>query len=92
MISQEQDQVTDEKVTALKQDLEDSERRIRNLTKSFHMYFEMKGEPDSANTIVLVNKHLSRRTCCRFLRSDLQVAGCVVRISSFIYYAMSLCY
>lgn len=37
------------------------------------MYCEMKGEPGSAGTIVLVNEHLTRRTCCRFLRLDLQV-------------------
>lgn len=33
----------------------------------------MKGEPASAGTIVLVNEHLTRRTCCRLLRLDLQL-------------------
>ncbi|KAA8526644.1 hypothetical protein F0562_008153 [Nyssa sinensis] len=60
-------------VTAMRQVLEASDREIVNLTKSFHTSCKMKGEPSCADTVVLVNDHLKKRTCCRFLRLDLQL-------------------
>lgn len=48
------------------------ERKIKTLTKSFHDYCKLKGEPSSAETIVLLDEHLKRRSCCRLIRQDIQ--------------------
>ena len=57
----------------MRQEIEASDRKIKNLTKSLQSSCKMKGKPSSTETILLVNDHLNRRTCCRFIRQDLQV-------------------
>ena len=69
-----------DKVTALRQVLNSSERKITSLTKSLHASCEMKGEPNHANTILLVNDHLKKKACCRFILLDLQVSSFAVLI------------
>lgn len=66
-------QVANDKVATLKQEAEASERKIKHLVESFHTRLEVKGELSSADTLVLVNDHLKKRTCCRFICQDLQV-------------------
>ncbi|KAL8130838.1 uncharacterized protein LOC141711470 isoform X2 [Apium graveolens] len=60
-------------VTALGKVLEISERRITKLTESFLMRCKIKGKPDSAEAVVLVNDYLTKRACCRNLRLDMQM-------------------
>ncbi|KAK6286809.1 hypothetical protein POUND7_012988 [Theobroma cacao] len=62
-----------DKVTTMKHEAEALEKKIKNLTKSFHIYCKMKGEPSCSDTIDLVNDHLKKRTCCRFIRQDMQL-------------------
>lgn len=66
-------QGSSDKVTTMKHEAEALEKKIKNLTKSFHIYCKMKGEPSCSDTIDLVNDHLKKRTCCRFIRQDMQV-------------------
>ncbi|XP_034701874.1 uncharacterized protein LOC117926727 isoform X2 [Vitis riparia] len=61
-----------DKVSAMRQEIEASDRKIKNLTKSLQSSCKMKGKPSCAETILLVTDHLNRRTCCRFIRQDLQ--------------------
>ncbi|XP_057505992.1 uncharacterized protein LOC130789283 [Actinidia eriantha] len=62
-----------DKVTALRQVLNSSERKITSLTKSFHTSCKMKGEPNHVDTILLVNDHLKKKARCRFIRLELQL-------------------
>ncbi|PPD94659.1 hypothetical protein GOBAR_DD08308 [Gossypium barbadense] len=61
------------KVSTMKREVEALEKKIKNLTKSFHIYCKINGEQSSSGTIELVNDHLKKRTCCRFIRQDIQV-------------------
>ncbi|TYI55782.1 hypothetical protein E1A91_D11G164700v1 [Gossypium mustelinum] len=61
------------KVSTMKREVEALEQKIKNLTKSFHIYCKIKGEQSSSGTIELVNDHLKKRTCCRFIRQDIQL-------------------
>ncbi|GAV68436.1 hypothetical protein CFOL_v3_11939 [Cephalotus follicularis] len=65
-------EVANDKVTTMRHEFEALERKIKNLTKSFHSYCKMKGEPNCADTIVLLKDHLKQRTCCRFICRYLQ--------------------
>ncbi|KAL7185988.1 hypothetical protein ACSBR2_027858 [Camellia fascicularis] len=65
-------EVVGDKVTALRLVLEASERKVISLTKSFHTSCKMKGEPSCGDTMLLVNDHLKKKACCRFIRLDLQ--------------------
>ncbi|XP_057461184.1 uncharacterized protein LOC130751607 isoform X2 [Actinidia eriantha] len=67
------EEVAGDKVTALRQVLNSSERKITSLTKSLHASCKMKGEPNHVNTILLVNDHLKKKACCRFILLDLQL-------------------
>ncbi|GFZ05384.1 hypothetical protein Acr_17g0009560 [Actinidia rufa] len=67
------EEVAGDKVTALRQVLNSSERKITSLTKSVHVSCKMKGEPNHVNTILLVNDHLKKKACCRFILLDLQL-------------------
>lgn len=60
------------KVSTMKREVEALEKKIKNLTKSFHIYCKIKGEQSSSGTIELVNDHLKKRTCCRFICQDIQ--------------------
>ncbi|XP_059661289.1 uncharacterized protein LOC132307513 isoform X2 [Cornus florida] len=62
-----------DRITAMKLVFEASDRKISNLIKSFQTCCKMKGEPNCAETIELVNDHLKKRACCRSLRLDLQL-------------------
>ncbi|CAK7328444.1 unnamed protein product [Dovyalis caffra] len=64
---------SNEKLVTMRLESEALDRNIKSLTKSFHSYCKMKGEPSCAETIALVNDHLRRRTSCRFIRKDLQL-------------------
>ncbi|KAK1405690.1 hypothetical protein POM88_005295 [Heracleum sosnowskyi] len=72
-LDERQLQSAHDNVTALRQVLEVSERRISELTESFLMRCKIKGKPDSADAVVLVNDYLTKRACCRFLRLDMQM-------------------
>ncbi|GMI66299.1 hypothetical protein HRI_000299200 [Hibiscus trionum] len=61
------------KVSTMKHEVEALEKKIKNLTKSFHIYCEIKGEQSSSGTMELVNDHLKKRTCCRFVRQGIQL-------------------
>ncbi|XVF81402.1 hypothetical protein PTKIN_Ptkin15bG0152300 [Pterospermum kingtungense] len=64
---------TRDKVSAMKHEAEALEKKIKNLTKSFYTYCKIKGEPSCFDTIELLNDHLKKRTCCRFIRQDMQL-------------------
>lgn len=66
-------QVPQNKVVTIKEALEISERKVATLTRSLHSSMKLKGEPNCADTIIAVKEHLMRRSCCRFLRQDMQV-------------------
>ncbi|CAA3028085.1 Hypothetical predicted protein [Olea europaea subsp. europaea] len=60
------------KLTTMRQALEASERKITNLNKTFHVSCKLKGEPSCGDTIALVNEHLMKRACGRFIRLYMQ--------------------
>ncbi|XVE78281.1 hypothetical protein DITRI_Ditri13aG0132300 [Diplodiscus trichospermus] len=62
-----------DKVTRMKHEAEALEKKIKNLTKSFYIYCKIKGEPTCSDTIGLLNNHLKKRACCRFIRQDMQL-------------------
>lgn len=62
-----------DKVSAMRQEIEAADRKIKNLTKSLQSSCNMKENPSCAETILLVNDHLNRRKCCSFICQDLQV-------------------
>lgn len=66
-------QVCHEKLTAMTQALEALDRKILNLTRTFHACCKMKAEPGSGDTIALVKEHLIKRASCRSIRLDMQV-------------------
>lgn len=70
-------EVPQNKVATIKEALEISERKVANLTRSLHSSLKLKGEPNCADTIISVKEHLMRRSCCRFLRQDMQ--KCVIQ-------------
>eukprot|EP00257_Ricinus_communis_P019188 XP_015578103.1 uncharacterized protein LOC8288333 [Ricinus communis] len=67
------DEVAMEKVSTKKHELEALDRKIMNLSKVFHSYCKMKGEPGCSETIVMLNDHLKKKTSCRFIHEDLQL-------------------
>ncbi|XP_021999982.1 uncharacterized protein LOC110897533 isoform X3 [Helianthus annuus] len=66
-------QVDKEKMTLMTQAIKDTDRRISDLTKSFHISCKMKGEPNTADTIAYANTHFVKRAHCQILRKDLQL-------------------
>lgn len=67
------EQVASAKVAAMRQELEALDSQVKNFTKSFHAICKLEGEPSWDDTIRLVNDHLKKITCCRFIRQDLQL-------------------
>nr|XP_016436826.1 PREDICTED: uncharacterized protein LOC107762943 isoform X2 [Nicotiana tabacum] len=65
------------KVATIKEGLEVSERKVAKLARSLRSSFKLEGEPSCAATIISVKEHLMRRSCCRFLRQDMQM--CVIQ-------------
>ncbi|XP_075079553.1 uncharacterized protein LOC107810186 isoform X1 [Nicotiana tabacum] len=65
------------KVATIKEGLEVSERKVAKLARSLRSSFKLEGEPSCATTIISVKEHLVRRSCCRFLRQDMQM--CVIQ-------------
>ncbi|KAM3395120.1 putative protein isoform X1 [Capsicum galapagoense] len=70
-------EVPQNKVVTIKEALEISERKVATLTRSLHSSMQLKGEPNCADAIIAVKEHLMRRSCCRFLRQDMQM--CVIQ-------------
>ncbi|XP_049370678.1 uncharacterized protein LOC125835606 isoform X2 [Solanum verrucosum] len=66
-------EVLHNKVATIKEALKISERKVATLTRSLHSSLKLKGEPNCADTIISVKEHLMRRSCCRFLRQDMQM-------------------
>ncbi|KAJ9169903.1 hypothetical protein P3X46_018048 [Hevea brasiliensis] len=66
-------EVCREKVATMKHECEALDRKIKNLTKSFHNYLKMKGEKSCSETIVLLNDHLKKKTSCRLVHEELQL-------------------
>ncbi|XWS36668.1 hypothetical protein CRYUN_Cryun20dG0105200 [Craigia yunnanensis] len=62
-----------DKVATMKHEAEALEKKIKNLTKSFYIYCKIKGEPSWSDTIKLLDDHLKKRTCCRFICQDMQL-------------------
>ncbi|XWS47286.1 hypothetical protein CRYUN_Cryun14cG0139500 [Craigia yunnanensis] len=62
-----------DKVTTMKHEAEALEKKIKDLTKSFYLYCNIKGEPSCSDTIELLNDNLKKRTCCRFIHQDMQL-------------------
>ncbi|XP_057963172.1 uncharacterized protein LOC131154424 isoform X2 [Malania oleifera] len=62
-----------DKVTAMRQELEVSDRKIKNLTESFYNSCKTMNGLNSADTIVSANAHLKRRMCSQFICQDLQL-------------------
>lgn len=77
-----------DKVSAMRQEIEASDRKIKNLTKSLQSSCKMRGKPSCAETILLVTDHLNRRTCCRFIRQDLQVFVPTLILVTTYYYKL----
>lgn len=67
-------QVSSETVVTMRHEFEGVERKIKDLTKSFHSNFKMEGEPSCSGAIFLLNDHLKKRALCRLIREDLQVS------------------
>ncbi|PWA54405.1 hypothetical protein CTI12_AA434210 [Artemisia annua] len=65
-------QIDSDKVTSMEQTVDHIDRRIANLTKSFHKSCKMKGEPSTHDTIAFVNDYVKKRACCHIVRKDLQ--------------------
>ncbi|XP_051137396.1 uncharacterized protein LOC127255733 isoform X2 [Andrographis paniculata] len=65
--------VCEEKLTAMRQELEALNKKILNLTRTFQSCCKMKAEPSTGRTIALVNEHLEQRASCRFIRLDMQM-------------------
>ncbi|KAI3828128.1 hypothetical protein L1987_02225 [Smallanthus sonchifolius] len=63
----------EDKVTSMTQAIKDTNRKISNLAKSFHISCKMKGEPNTADTIAYANTHLMKRAHCQIIRKDLQI-------------------
>lgn len=84
-------QVPHNKVSTIKEALEISERKVATLTGSLHSSLKLKGEPNCADTIISVKEQLMRRSCCRFLRQDLQVFS-VPSYNASSYFLLSLTY
>ncbi|KAF8410894.1 hypothetical protein HHK36_003431 [Tetracentron sinense] len=61
------------KVYTMRQEFGGLDKKIKNLTRSFHTSCKMKGEPSSTETIESVYDHLKKGTCCRFIRQELQL-------------------
>ncbi|KAL3646150.1 hypothetical protein CASFOL_011330 [Castilleja foliolosa] len=66
-------QAGQEKLTAMRQTLDTLNRKVSNLTRTFHTSCKIKSEPSSAETIALVNKHLAKKTSCRLIRLEMQM-------------------
>ncbi|GER33562.1 nucleoid occlusion protein [Striga asiatica] len=66
-------EVCQEKLTAMRQTLDTLDRKILNLTKTFQTRCKIKAEPSSADTIALVNKHLTEKASCRLIRLEVQM-------------------
>lgn len=66
-------QVAGDSVTRMRQEVESLDRKTKNLVKSFHSYFKMKGELSCADTLMLLHEKLKKRMCCRTICQDLQV-------------------
>ncbi|GFQ07108.1 hypothetical protein PHJA_002854900 [Phtheirospermum japonicum] len=62
-----------EKLIAMRQTLDTLDRKVLNLTRTFHTCCKIKSELSSAETIALVNKHLAKRTSCRLIRLEMQM-------------------
>ncbi|KAI7728399.1 hypothetical protein M8C21_014143 [Ambrosia artemisiifolia] len=66
-------QVDKDKMTSMTQAIKDTDKRISNLTKSFHISCKMKGEPNIADTVAYANTYLMKRAHCQIIRKDLQL-------------------
>ncbi|XP_048127085.1 uncharacterized protein LOC115739138 isoform X2 [Rhodamnia argentea] len=72
-------EVSHNKMTSMKQEIEILEKKIENLTKSLNRFCKMKEELDCVETIGLINNLMKKRMCCRLVRLDLQLW----KVSSF---------
>ncbi|KAL6570495.1 hypothetical protein OROGR_000045 [Orobanche gracilis] len=66
-------EVCHEKLTTMRQALDTLDKMILNLTRTFHACCKIKAEPSCADTIALVNKHLTERASFRFIRLEMQM-------------------
>ncbi|XP_010245008.1 PREDICTED: uncharacterized protein LOC104588681 isoform X2 [Nelumbo nucifera] len=64
---------TSSRLSGLRQELGALNQQIRSLTKSFHAFCKMKGEPSCDEMIMLVNEQLQKRKSCRSIRKDSQL-------------------
>ncbi|KAL6529838.1 hypothetical protein OROGR_015461 [Orobanche gracilis] len=66
-------EVCHEKLTTMRQALDTLDKKILNLTRTFHACCKIKAEPSCDDTIALVNKHLTERASFRFIRLEMQM-------------------
>ncbi|KAI8552217.1 hypothetical protein RHMOL_Rhmol06G0249000 [Rhododendron molle] len=69
----QEEEVSGNKVTALRQVLDDSERKVMSLCKSFLNSSKKQEQTNSADTILFVSDQLKKKACCRFMRLDMQL-------------------
>nr|XP_017225591.1 PREDICTED: uncharacterized protein LOC108201809 [Daucus carota subsp. sativus] len=58
------------------------ERSVTKLTEIFLVHCKIKGKPDSAETVVLVDGYLTKRACCWFSRLDMQLLWDIVHLEN----------
>ncbi|XP_043688522.1 uncharacterized protein LOC122639690 isoform X2 [Telopea speciosissima] len=61
------------KVITMKQEIGALDEKIKSIIDCFHDSCHVKGELSYDEYIVIVNDHLKKRTCCSFIRRDLQL-------------------
>ncbi|KAJ0801493.1 hypothetical protein HanPI659440_Chr03g0117861 [Helianthus annuus] len=66
-------QVDNDTLTSMRQAEEEIDKKISNLTKSFHLMCKMKGEPNTADTIAFANNHLMKKAHCQIIRKEMQL-------------------
>ncbi|XP_027062170.1 uncharacterized protein LOC113772334 isoform X1 [Coffea eugenioides] len=69
----QRDEVTCEKVAAIKQALESLDRKKAKFTKALQSSCKIKGELSCVDSVSLVNDHLMKESRHRFIRQDMQM-------------------
>lgn len=69
----QRDEVTCDKVAAIKQALEALDRKKAKFTKALQSSCKIKGELSCVDSVSLVNDHLMKKSCHRFIRQDMQM-------------------
>ncbi|XP_019431938.1 PREDICTED: uncharacterized protein LOC109339029 isoform X2 [Lupinus angustifolius] len=71
--SKEKCQVSCEKVTRMRQELETLDSEAKSLNEFFHSYCKIAGEQSCADTIKSVHDYLQKRMSCKFIFKNLKL-------------------